>query len=204
MKTIIEEKGVTITILLYLLVSIVLTLTGPIWLVNAWDHRRRTRQQNPFYQGWLVRAVVQFPALYDLMALFWNFPQGRCIYRILPEIAGSVLQIGCGTGLLNRYLSVRAGRQIDMINLDLNRRYLSQGRRKGVLQVAVNADAQLLPFKKNTFEIVLFPRCLHHIRNHRKSFFECVRVLRPGGRLIIAESLCLFSHKKKLHGQFFC
>lgn len=48
------------------------------------------------------------------------------------------------------------------------------------------ADAQALPFKKNTFDTVKATELFEHIKNPEKGISECLRVLKPGGFFIFS------------------
>jgi len=47
------------------------------------------------------------------------------------------------------------------------------------------------PLPDRSFDVVLFARSFHHVRNHRRPFDECERLLRDGGILIIADPVLL-------------
>ena len=51
------------------------------------------------------------------------------------------------------------------------------------------------PLPDRSFDVVLFARSFHHVRNHRKAFDECARLLRDGGIVIIADPVML--HEKR-------
>jgi len=49
------------------------------------------------------------------------------------------------------------------------------------------ADAQVLPFKKDSCDFVIFLGILHHLTDQYASLTEAARVLKPGGRIFIQE-----------------
>src|SRR5207244_12373936 len=49
------------------------------------------------------------------------------------------------------------------------------------------ADAQALPFSDDRFDTVLFSLCLCSIPDDRRAVAEGVRVLKPGGRMLLLE-----------------
>lgn len=49
------------------------------------------------------------------------------------------------------------------------------------------ADGQAIPFKRGSLSNIVMVDVLHHVEQVRKLFDEAVRVLRPGGRIIILD-----------------
>jgi ubiquinone/menaquinone biosynthesis C-methylase UbiE len=120
----------------------------------------------------------------------WRLFAGRLV---LPwalqgnELAGDVLEIGCGSGamaaeLLRNYPAVRlTATDFDESMVDVARRRLVEfGSRAEVRQ----ADATGLPFPDCSFDAVLSFIMLHHVLQWEQAFAEMARVLRPGGRLV--------------------
>jgi SAM-dependent methyltransferase len=95
-----------------------------------------------------------------------------------------VLEAACGTGqglgLLSRVArSVTAGDYSTAI-LDIARRHY--GSRMNLQQF----DAQQMPFADASFDVVILFEALYYLPDAARFFAECVRVLRPGGTLLIA------------------
>ncbi len=157
----------------------------------------RGKKRNPFYKSKITALLERHPRAYDLAAFMWNFPQGPRIYRILPDLSGRVLQVGCGTGLLNRY--IRAGKKngAEMINLDINKNALRYARRKRRIPGGVNANVHHIPIKDGMLDAVVFPRCFHHIRFPAKALKECERVLKHRGVVVITDPVCLYLKGKR-------
>jgi ubiquinone/menaquinone biosynthesis C-methylase UbiE len=85
-----------------------------------------------------------------------------------------VLDLGCGDG---RFLSPGA----IGVDLDLDRLRSARTRSAQLVQ----ADAHALPFAAATFDTVLANRMLNAAGHIDDVFGEVVRVLRPGGRLVV-------------------
>jgi ubiquinone/menaquinone biosynthesis C-methylase UbiE len=120
----------------------------------------------------------------------WRFFAGRVV---LPwalqrqELAGEVLEIGCGSGAmaaetLRKHPGVRlTATDFDDSMVDAARTRLAEfGPRAEVRQ----ADATALPFRDGSFDVVLSFIMLHHVIQWERAFAEMARVLRPDGRLI--------------------
>jgi SAM-dependent methyltransferase len=102
-----------------------------------------------------------------------------------------VLDAGCGSG---RHLceSFRTP-GVDVAGVDLNRDDL--GKAKGFLSLmakeqkgrwlVAQADVTKLPFADGSFDIVICSEVLEHIVDNRTAVAELVRVLKPGGDLVV-------------------
>jgi SAM-dependent methyltransferase len=162
---------------------------SPIYYLNRWDFRRAAKR-NPFYTSRLVKLQARFPLLYEVAMVVQNFPSTRLVYAILPPFSGDVLQVGCGTGLLNKCLGRRP--DVRLTNLDSNLNALRLGVRLGRFHDYVHAPIdRKTPLADGSFDVVIFARCLHHVKNHRKALTECARLLRSGGRVIILDPVVL-------------
>jgi SAM-dependent methyltransferase len=98
--------------------------------------------------------------------------------------ARDVLEVGCGVGQGVGYLargakSVQAGDYSDAV-LAYARKYY--GARFDFKQF----DAQVLPYADKSLDVVLMFEALYYVPDASRFFKECVRVLRPGGQLLIA------------------
>lgn len=106
--------------------------------------------------------------------LSWPYAALLDHLRLCPET--SVLDIGAGTGQLGREL-VRRGHVGIYQGLDV---------RLAPPRVAPG-DAHALPWSETTFGAVILLRVLPHLSRPAKALAEARRVLRPGGRLVVAE-----------------
>jgi ubiquinone/menaquinone biosynthesis C-methylase UbiE len=109
-------------------------------------------------------------------------PQWLADLLQLP-IDGALLDVGGGTGRVIQQFQGQAG---FMVISDESPDMLRQAREKG-FTATVSAGAERLPFAANMFQRVLVVDALHHFADQRQAIAEFVRVLRPGGRLVIEE-----------------
>lgn len=86
-----------------------------------------------------------------------------------------VLDLGTGTGALVDFLPTD-----DVVGVDISREMLTSGRG------GVEARAAALPFREDTFDAVTARSVLHHLPNLENALGEMRRVLRNGGRLVVA------------------
>lgn len=105
----------------------------------------------------------------------------------MPGPFGDALEIGAGTG----YFSLNLASQGLIDNLTATD--ISPGMLRSLkitadsLEVPVTtvvAEAEVLPFENESFDVVLGHAVLHHIPDLVKAFSEFFRVLRPGGLIV--------------------
>jgi ubiquinone/menaquinone biosynthesis C-methylase UbiE len=104
-----------------------------------------------------------------------------------------VLDVGCGTGRLAMVFAERVGPtgSVDGIDaaVEMIKRATARTRRHGMPVTFQVAFAQELPFSDATFDAVACTLALHHVADDDQltAVQEMYRVLKPGGRLLIAE-----------------
>lgn len=98
---------------------------------------------------------------------------------LLP--AGRLLEIGVGTGVVAAALRA-AG--LDVVGVDLSGPMLARAQRRLGPRI-VQADAQALPVADGAVAAVYAVWVLHLVADVRAVLAECVRVTRPGGRVLI-------------------
>lgn len=115
----------------------------------------------------------------------------------------SVLDIGCGTGTLAIEVQRRLGGTGHIFGIDPGPEQVARARSKAARRtLPINfqiGTIEQLAFPDQTFDVVFSVIMMHHLPNRikRQGFTEIVRVLKPGGRLIIAD----FKHPKQRHDQ---
>jgi ubiquinone/menaquinone biosynthesis C-methylase UbiE len=157
-----------------------------VW--NKRDFAKNT-QKNPFYVSKLVRMIEKHPRLYEWSMFVLNFPKPTSVYKFFPPLSGRVLQVGCGTGLLNKHVGKAQSEKI--VNLDINPHYLEYGIKKGRYDSYILSGIYDVPVEDKSFDVIIFARCFHHIRHHKKAFAECARLLRDNGEIWIADPIIL-------------
>lgn len=108
---------------------------------------------------------------------------GRLADLLRLPTDGWLLDTGGGTGRVAAALRPLVGR---LVISDLSVPMLAQALAKGIA-CAVQAEAEGLPFPDGCFERILVVDALHHFADQRRAIRELLRVLRPGGRLVIEE-----------------
>ncbi|MCR6653388.1 MAG: bifunctional demethylmenaquinone methyltransferase/2-methoxy-6-polyprenyl-1,4-benzoquinol methylase UbiE [Cellvibrionaceae bacterium] len=105
----------------------------------------------------------------------------------------SILDIAGGTGDLAAKFSRLVGPEGSVVLADINSAMLSVGRDKlldrGVADniFFAQADAQYLPFPDNTFDCITIAFGLRNVTDKDLALSSMLRVLKPGGRLLVLE-----------------
>jgi demethylmenaquinone methyltransferase/2-methoxy-6-polyprenyl-1,4-benzoquinol methylase len=102
-----------------------------------------------------------------------------------------VLDIAGGTGDLARAFARKVGAKGSVVHSDINEAMLKTGRDRliddGLLLPSVICDAESLPFRAASFDLVSVAFGLRNMTHKDKALAEMARVLRPGGRLLVLE-----------------
>jgi ubiquinone/menaquinone biosynthesis C-methylase UbiE len=98
------------------------------------------------------------------------------------------LEIGCGTGFFSLNLKL-AGvlQQLSVVDISPGMVEAAKRNARG-LGFSVDGrvgDAEALPFPDESFDLVVGHAVLHHVPDVELAFGEMLRVLRPGGRLVV-------------------
>jgi ubiquinone/menaquinone biosynthesis C-methylase UbiE len=114
-----------------------------------------------------------------------------------------VLDVGCGTGTLAIEVARRVGRAGHVAGIDPGAQQIAHARAQAARR-NLPIDFQIgvieqLPFPDQTFDVVFSTLMMHHLPAplKRQGLAEIARVLKPGGRLVIAD----FKHKQERAGQ---
>ena len=106
-----------------------------------------------------------------------------------PDDVGELLDIGTGTG---RMLIVYGAKATRAVGIDLSREMLSVARvnleRASLRNCQVRlGDMYQLPVASESFDSVTIHQVLHYADSPADVIVEAARVLRPGGRLVVAD-----------------
>ena len=103
----------------------------------------------------------------------------------------SVLDIAGGTGDLARAFAKQVGATGTVVHTDINEAMLRQGRDRlldeGRVLPTVICDGEKLPFASNRFDLVSVAFGLRNMTHKETALAEMMRVLKPGGRLLVLE-----------------
>ena len=135
---------------------------------------------------------------YDLMNDLMSAGIHRLWKHMTIEMSGvrkghKVLDIAGGTGDLAAKFSKIVGSEGSVVLADINESMLKVGRDRlidrGITENVTfsQADAQYLPFPDNTFNVITIAFGLRNVTDKDMALRSMLRVLKPGGKLLILE-----------------
>ncbi len=145
--------------------------------------------------GWLCDTLVFRGQWQELRLRTANL---ACI-----QPGDAVLDVGCGTGTLAIEVQSRVGRAGHVTGIDPGTQQIARARaiaaRRNVpIEFQIGVIEQLA-FPDQTIDVVLSTLMMHHLPDDlkRQGLAEIARVLKPGGRLVIAD----FKRKQERQGK---
>ena len=102
---------------------------------------------------------------------------------------GASLEVGAGTGFFTLNLALAGVLGGPLHVTDLSPGMVEAAERNaakaGLSVVGEVADVEALPYDDDTFDVVVGHAVIHHIPDVEQAFREMLRVLKPGGRVVI-------------------
>jgi len=94
----------------------------------------------------------------------------------------NVLEVDCGPGVLAKMMQERGAH---VTGTDLSIVAVERAQAKGIMARQVDVDTEPLPFPDASFDTVVSNSMIEHRFFPERSFDECARVLRPGGKFVV-------------------
>ncbi len=120
----------------------------------------------------------------------------RALHRAILDLTvtapvGDLLDVGCGRGAILKLLASRANRAVG-VDIDANARQLARAELMlaGIPNCSLRkGDMYRLPFDDAEFNTIIIDDVLANAKNPVRALEEARRLLKPGGRLFILESV---------------
>lgn len=125
----------------------------------------------------------------------WSAPFGLLLLDHIPiQPQMTVLDIGSGAGFPLLELASRLGSQATLYGIDpwvnANMRAKMKIRNYALSNVSIiENSASTLPFAANSIDLVTSNLGINNFDNPKQVFDECLRILKPGGRLALTTNL---------------
>ena len=153
-------------------------------------------------QGWRYDFMEWYHDTFSFRGKLRELRQ-RTVNLARLQYGDAVLDVGCGTGTLALEVARRVGQSGRVAGIDPGAEQIARARAK-VARRHLPVEFQIgvieqLPFPDATFDVVLSTLMMHHLPAplKRQGLAEIARVLKPGGRLVIAD----FTRKQEREGR---
>lgn len=132
----------------------------------------------------MTERDMQKAALRGEPSYVWRAGQRRRLEMIVKfageRIKSMVLENGCGMGMYVEKLSA-LGANVTGLEYDFERARDAHVNSEKI----VNAAGEFLPLPSGAFDLILSHEVIEHVQDDRLAIREMIRVLNPGGRLIL-------------------
>ena len=147
---------------------------------------RADLEKKPYDVATMFDGIAQRYDLMNDIAAMGQVGMWRDLMVQALEIApgDEVLDLAAGTGTSTTAIA-RAGARVAAADFSLG--MMSEGRRRGAPVPFIGADAQRLPFAEDSFDAAVISFGLRNVHEPRRALAEMVRVVRPGGRVVVCE-----------------
>jgi ubiquinone/menaquinone biosynthesis C-methylase UbiE len=147
-------------------------------------------------EGRLIRWAPYYDGLVNILTLgFARRLRLLTVNNALLQPGEKVLDVGCGTGAVTLPAKVRVGKNGGAAGIDPAPEMIAVARQKAI-RAGLDIDFRVgviesLPFPDETFDAVTSSLMMHHLPEHvrAKGLAEILRVLKPGGRVLIADMM---------------
>lgn len=157
-------------------------------------HHSHSIEQPAQTEGKLIR----WAPYYDFAVNITTLGQARRLRKMTVDHAlikpgDSVLDVGCGTGAVTLMAKIRAGKDGHVYGIDPAPEMIAVARSKAArkeLEIDFRVGViETLPFPDASIDVVTSSLMMHHLPDDLKvhGLAEIYRVLKPGGRLLIAD-----------------
>ncbi len=160
------------------------------------EQAKRDERDAEFRRGQLpaVQAVERVVCGCDYGGTSWATRDEVDQIAVALDLAPGVglLEVGAGSGWPALYLAGHSGCDVTLVDLPLDGLRIAAGRavqdRLSGACLAVVADAAQLPFRDDCFDVINHSDVLCCLVQKREVLAECLRVVRPGGRMAFSVS----------------
>jgi SAM-dependent methyltransferase len=114
---------------------------------------------------------------------YWFRRHEAAYEHLLAQVAGAtLLEVGSGEGYGTDLL---AGTARHVLGVDYDSAAVTHARARYPVPSFVRANLAALPVRSGSVDVVATLQVIEHVWDHGQFVRECLRVLRPGGRLLV-------------------
>ena len=149
-----------------------------IWEEGPREHRGKRESRDYFDDVARTGEIIDEPA--------------KCYPLTLPYLKdgeGSLLDIGCGTGVMLSVIDKALKGRYALYGTDISPESIARAsERLGAAAVLLTGDSEDLPFEDDTFDRILCMHSFHHYPHPLRALREMKRVLKKDGRIYLVEN----------------
>ena len=159
-----------------------------VYVAVRYQHHQQRRLTQPYgaLESWVYDRIV-VPAMAEVQATILEV-----VLNSLPKGTVRALDVGCGGGQTEVELLSRRPDDLELAALDPSRKLIAYSRKRTAQYedktVCVRGTAHDLPFGDGCFDCVFSIAAIKHWPDPGRGLRECVRVLAPGGSLLVFEA----------------
>ena len=147
--------------------------------------------RNPDANGWVTSAQAWLDRMPETGDFARKYVLDKpMIERAISDNPKTIVDIGCGDGRFCRFLK-RHG--ITTTGIDPVEKFLEFAAQKDPDGNYLTGFAEALPFENESFDLAVFYLTLIDIDDMPKAIQEAVRILKPGGKILIANLNSFFT-----------
>lgn len=123
---------------------------------------------------------------FEPISLWLKFMQKRILNEFNLNKKDLILDVGCANGNMLNFLYSKNIKKL--YGIDISDSMIARAeKRLGKRAVLKVASVEKIPFQSNSFDYVLSTEAFHHFPNSQKAVKEMTRILKKGGKLVIAD-----------------
>ncbi len=149
------------------------------------NHRATLAKRRADVAGMFDHLASRYDLINDVASLGLDRSWRRMVLEAVdPQPGQVVLDLAAGTGT-SSVPFVDAGAQV--VSVDMSLGMLAEGRKRNPGLSFVAGDALALPFADDAFDAATISFGLRNVQDTEGALTELLRVVKPGGRLVICE-----------------
>ncbi|MDR2957469.1 MAG: class I SAM-dependent methyltransferase [Coriobacteriales bacterium] len=117
----------------------------------------------------------------NMSRLFYNL----LLSQVELKAGANVIDVACGTGTILREMADTC--PINGFGIDMSQNMVDEAKRKCPEMDIQDSRCEATPFADNTFDIITVCMAYHHFADKTAFINEAARIIKPGGRLYIAD-----------------